>query len=364
MKKLRDSNMELLRIVAMLLVMTVHASYRALPRPDDMAVAIHPLSVFLQLSTICFTVIGVDVFVMLSGWYGIRPRVLRLGELLFQILFFGLLCLGIEYAVSGQVPPKAVTSVLILNDDNYWFVKTYLALYLLAPVLNAFVEIASRRQFEQVLIGLFGFQFVFGWVFDATTWLRAGYSLPSFVCLYLLARYMRVHRPWFTQFNLKTDLAVYLGSSAFLAVSTFTLRHFNLGGFLYFYNSPLVILGAAYLLLFFSKLSFQSRLVNWIAVSALAIYLLHSNCYLSKYYDHTILNWFLNEPRHVLVFNTAWLIICVFAVSILIDKVRIALWSPIAQLWSAKEPLPKEWTDAQDVRRNDTEADNQQAHDD
>ena len=55
-RKTRDSNMELLRIVAMLLVMMVHASYRALPRPDDVAVAEKPLSVFLQFLTISYTV--------------------------------------------------------------------------------------------------------------------------------------------------------------------------------------------------------------------------------------------------------------------------------------------------------------------
>ena len=39
---MRDSNMELLRIVAMLLVMVVHANFRALPVPGVHAIAVNP----------------------------------------------------------------------------------------------------------------------------------------------------------------------------------------------------------------------------------------------------------------------------------------------------------------------------------
>ena len=99
MKKTRDSNMELLRLVAMLLIMVVHANFRALPKPDAAMIAANPSSAFLQFLTEGFSIVGVNVFVMLSGWYGIRPRLNRFMELLFQLLFFGLLCLGVEYAV-------------------------------------------------------------------------------------------------------------------------------------------------------------------------------------------------------------------------------------------------------------------------
>lgn len=328
-RKTRDSNMELLRLVAMLLVMMVHASYRALPRPDDVAIADHPLSVFLQFLTISYSVIGVDVFVMLSGWYGIRPRGSRLAELIFQLLFFGLVCIGIEYVVLGGMPSEPLKNLFLLNPDNYWFVKVYLALYLFAPVLNAFAESATHRQFAVLLMAVFGFQAVFGWVFEATDWLRAGYSLPSFMALYLLARYMRIHQPWFTKFNRSTDFSIYIATGGFMTLAVFFLRHYNLGGFLFFYNSPIVIIEAMFFLLFFSKFRFSSKPVNWVAASALAIYLTHSNSYLAKYYDGTIFRWTAELPYLSFILCCITLIITVFCVSILLDKVRLLLWHPI-----------------------------------
>jgi hypothetical protein len=328
-KKTRDSNMELLRIVAMLLVMIVHASYRALGLPTLEMLVEDPQSGFLRLLTESFSIMAVNVFVMLSGWYGIRLRWSRLAELLFQVLFFGLVCVGIAYIATGSLPTSIAKCVLMLGEGDYWFVKTYLALYLLSPVLNAFVEHASRRQMETTLLTLFAFQWVFGWIFNATIWLNGGYSLPSFVCLYLLARYMNIHRPRFTKFGRQTDISIYIVTCAFMTVSIFLLkRYFNLGGVLYYYNSPTAILAAAYLLLFFSKLHLQSRIVNWVAISALAIYLTHSNSYLCHYYDGTIRLWCDQLALPSFLLYMVALIAVVFVGSILLDKVRLLVWRP------------------------------------
>ena len=337
MRKTRDSNMELLRLVAMLLIMVVHANFRALPKPDAAAIVACPSSAFLQFLAEGFSIVGVNVFVMLSGWYGIKPRLVRFSELIFQISFFGLLCLGIEWAVTGQIPSGAMLTVLMLDPSAYWFVKVYIALYLFAPVLNSFVEHATRQQFEWVLVAAFGFMFVFGWLFKATTWIGEGYSLPWFMCLYLLARYMRTYQPRFTQFSCSTDLCIYLGVVAFLTVAVFVLRHYNLGGVLYFYCCPLVVLGAMYLLLFFSKLSpsFEGAwggVINWLGISALSIYLTHSSNFLGKYYDGYIRQWFYGESRFTFILYAALLIIVVFFGSILLDKIRLLLWRKVLEI--------------------------------
>lgn len=336
MTKTRDSNMELLRITAMVFILMIHASYRALPFPDSAAIEAHISSSFLQILSRSTFIMGVDLFVMLSGWFGIRPRLSRLSELLFQILFFGVLCLAAAYVVTGSLPlspSQCMLTVLMLNESSYWFIKCYLGLYLFSPILNAFVEHATKRQFTWVLCALFGFQFAFGWVFEATSWIRAGYSLPSFMCLYLLARYMHVHQPRFTQLSRRTDLAIYLGIVAFVTLTAFTMRrYFNLGGVLFFYNSPTTILAATHLLLFFSKLSFKSKAVNWLAVSTLAIYLTHSSDFLACYYDGAIRQWFYNETRMTFILYAFLLITGVFFGSIFIDKLRLLVWKLLSRI--------------------------------
>ena len=104
-------------------------------------------------------------------------------------------------------------------------------------------------------------------------------------------------------------------------------QHAGRGGALYFYICPLVIVGAMHLMLFFSKFSFRSRVVNWLAISAFAAYLTQSSSFIGKpFYDEIILGWFNNEPRFQFIIYTGLLVLAVFFGSIMIDKLRILLW--------------------------------------
>ncbi|MBR6283250.1 MAG: acyltransferase family protein [Muribaculaceae bacterium] len=330
----RDSNMELLRIMAMVLVMVVHANFRALPLPGIRTIVAQPVSAWLQFLTEGLSIIAVNVFVLLSGWYGIRPKVHRFAELLFQILFFTLVGVGLSELLhpgSTVAKPDFWQRFFMLGDGHYWFVKTYMTLYILSPVLNAYVERASQRQFKWLLIAFFSFQCVFGWMWESTTWFRAGYSLSSFMGLYLLARYIHLYPSRCWQLNRWLDLTIYLAIALVLMVAMFYIKRAGgVGGKLYFYNCPLVIVSAVYFVLFFSKFSFRSRVVNWLAISAFAIYLTHSSTFLWTYYDDAIRHWFASESRGTFILYTAALMTVVFFGSILLDKVRLLLWQPFA----------------------------------
>ena len=87
-----------------------------------------------------------------------------------------------------------------------------------------------------------------------------------------------------------------------------------------------------FLLLFFSKLKFQSKMVNWLGISALAVYLTHSNTPLGQYYDLYIREWHDSLPRFPFILHAALFILAVFFGSILIDKVRVALWKMLTRI--------------------------------
>ena len=332
----RDSNMELLRIMAMILVMVVHANFRALPVPGVAQIEANPTSALLQFFTEGLSIIAVDLFVLLSGWYGIRPKAHRFSELIFQVLYFT--CIGV--VLCAIFAPSELTKTndfwtrfFMLGEGQYWFVKTYIGLYIFAPVLNAFIEKASRREFSTFLIVFFTFQFIFGWYWEATTWFKAGYSLTSFMGLYMLARYVHLYPIKLWKLNKWIDMGIYLGIALILTFAMFYIKKAGLrGGALYFYNCPLVIISALHFLLFFSKISFKSKFVNWMAISAFAIYLTHSGTFLWSFYDDNIRQWFATDTRWAFIVKAVLMMIIVFAGSILLDKVRLLLWKPINRL--------------------------------
>lgn len=140
---------------------------------------------------------------MISGWFGIHAKLKGLCSFLFQCLFFtiGLFLLNILCGYT-TFSIQNFLNCLMLTPSN-WFIKSYLFLYILSPVLNAFVETTSKIIFKHVLIAYFTILIILGWLFpESVTYISLGYSPISFIGLYLLSRYTSKYRPLYC--NLKT----------------------------------------------------------------------------------------------------------------------------------------------------------------
>ena len=330
-KKERDSNMELLRIITMLMILLLHADFFATGCPSDEDMISQPVFTFLKSGIEALTIIGVNVFVLLSGWYGIRPKRNRLMELIFQVLFFHLVGMVIALAAQKDIKLRSVVSVM----ENLWFVKAYLLLYILSPVLNAFTDNSDRYTFRNVLIVFFIMQFVYGWLppEDNMPFTR-GYSTISFIGLYLFARYVRLYQPFYALWSLNTYLFIFLFLS-FVITGLFCLRLLgfipllSLLGDMYSYTSPLVILSSLSFLLFFSKLSFKSMFVNNVAKSCFAVYLFHVNKYVWPYFVSIMHTIYQTKPYlSYLIYSTIGCFL-IYVIAILLDKMRIYIYKCI-----------------------------------
>ena len=68
-----------------------------------------------------------------------------------------------------------------------------MGLYLFAPVINSFIENASKKQVQIFLISFYLFQTVYAWISpNGAAFFQTGYSSISFIGLYMLARYIRL----------------------------------------------------------------------------------------------------------------------------------------------------------------------------
>lgn len=185
----RQTNVELLRILAMLMVMIGHANFWSQGTISSGEMQMD----FVGGATRCFleawTVVAVDIFVMISGWFGIRASWRGLSSFLFQcgFFFFGTASVMILLGQATLSP-----GLLLGCVTGSWFVLSYTALYILSPVLNAFIRTASRRQMEWVLVLFFIFQTAYG-TWDTVPYINGGYSVFSFIGLYLLSSYLKTY---------------------------------------------------------------------------------------------------------------------------------------------------------------------------
>ena len=330
-KKERQSNMELLRLLSMLFVLVLHADYLSLGDPTAEELSRSPVAMAVRVGIEQAAIVCVNVFVLISGWFGIRPAWRGFLNLMYQLLFCGVLVL-LFFLCSGRPVPGILISESLYVGLSWWFALAYIGLYVLAPLLNAFVESVTRRQLRNFLIAFFVWEFFYGWVKNVSGF-NNGYSVLSFIGLYLLARYVRMY---LGNWSGKRG-CVYAGGyavstlvSAWLSLGALALGKPSIVARFTAYNSPFVIFGSLCLLLLFSRLDFRSKAVNWLAVSCFSIYLYHCHPLVLPHFT----SFFSGLYER---FGGAWYLLlapcCLLAVGmacILADRLRLLTWN---RLW-------------------------------
>jgi len=340
MVKLRDSNFELLRIIAILSVMVLHANFFALEGPSAEVIIASPADSLLRIiiQTIC--IVAVDVFVLISGWYGIRPSKRGFLNLIFQTLFYCIVIYAITIGFGVTTLSVHGFKELILGTSSNWFIKAYVLLYILAPVLNKYVENAPKDEFKRLLIAFFVFQSVYGWMFPfSTEYIQGGYNPLSFIGLYMLARYIRIYHPQWTRLPIKFDILLICAVTAIVTVACITppylsekeLSNVTIYGYNFLtYVSPTTILMALFIVIVCSKIHINSKTVNKLASSSFAVYLVFVNPNILTPYGEYFKD--LHEQYQGLLY---WF--CVFGIVLLLylvvavfDTVRSVIWKRIS----------------------------------
>jgi len=327
--KARLSNLELLRLIAMFEVLIVHSDFGALGFPTQTELTTTTAYCVIRTIVEMLAVVSVNVFVLISGWFGITFRWRGLCNLLFQCGFF---FFGIYFTLAalGYLSLSNWTSEFykcLMLSNNAWFVKCYIGLFIFAPVLNAFVEKANRKDFKSFLICFFLFQSLYGWFSNGAQFIEQGYSVFSFMGLYLLARYLRIYKPKFIQSSASKDFVIYTIlslTSAVLFIELLYIDKPSLYLILISYTCPLVIAAAVYLLIGFTKLPFTSKAVNKVAASCFAVYLFHFNIF-----PTFMRGWIQGLGQRSEYLNIVLLLLGFFAAAILIDQIRLLIWNKL-----------------------------------
>lgn len=340
--------MELLRITAMLLVMTDHAGFMALGVPTTQQTNFAPVLSLLTFSDMSVSIVCVNVFVILSGWFGIRLHWEKLYGMIFQVMFFSIGVFIVMFAInhSDFFNLKNLSTLFMLNNNDYWFIKSYILLFLLTPFLNHYIDNCPQKTLRTFLIAFYSFQTIYAWasIYGAGDFV-GGYSALSFVGLYTLTRYLRLYceKGKFRHLKSQHFFGIFFGIAILQCLVAFAVTNmgFSIAGRLFTYTNPLVIIQAAALVWGFGRIKpFYNKTINWIASSCLAVYLLHANeLLLRTYYAKTITNFYNKNTIVVAIIYTATFILLVFSVSILIDKIRKRLWDATTRTFSRQKPI-------------------------
>ena len=280
--KERNSNIELLRIISMLMVLVLHC-LSATGALEYISGA--QFYIYWGMEAAC--IIAVNVFVLISGYFMIESsfkahKVLKIGG---EVWIYSVIFSVVDLCASGQGWSGSYLLKMLfpLLTKRYWFVNSYLMIYLLSPFLNKLIHSLSKKKFQILLfylILLFSVRVTFlpsRWSQD----LSSGMGVLWFGVLYCIAAWIRLYykpdREW------KKWLYTYLGIMVFLVVSKRAMGYVGIGSEfsakLYNYSSAFVLAEALALFLFFLNCkSFTGKMgiwINSIARHSFSVYIIH-----------------------------------------------------------------------------------------
>lgn len=216
--KKRMVNIEVLRLLAMMMVVSLHY----LAKGELLEKLTGPLSAKGHLAWLLesFSIAAVDVYVLISGYFlvetGFRCR--RVISLVLQVMFYTCL-LPVVLILTGILPVGEITFYNILqcifptNMLHYWFVSAYVLMFLFTPVLNAAVHGMKKRQLQTAIVILLIMESLSKTVIPVRLELdNLGYDAYWFMVVYLIAAYIRLYGIPFLEKKGGRAAACYIGA--------------------------------------------------------------------------------------------------------------------------------------------------------
>lgn len=289
-KATRDSQFELLRILAMLMIVASHVTQHSLA--GDFSLLVQPMGVNTAATYLMGTYgqLGVCLFVIISSWFlcgksGIRAeKIVRLyaQTMLCSVAIFAFVKIGGFEPVGRKELAKAL---LTPAWGGYWFIRTYLLFYIIVPFLQQYVQGADERTHGRLALILVAaiptlhFFFPTGGEFG---------NVGDFVCIFVAVSYLKRREGNFLERHCG---AVFAGLLALMQVSLFAV-HFLCGKceigtelekriLLHIYGTHHIFLMTLAMSLFYVFKRYvrvgRSRLINAIAGTTFGVYIFHEN---------------------------------------------------------------------------------------
>lgn len=315
----RDSNFELLRLLAMFGIIVHHLVIKGASTCGYVETYDYDRDGSMGLLLNSLVVGGVNCFVLITGWFGVHKPMTGLIKVLMETMFFGLISYLILIIIGGDS-----FSFGHLKDSMdfrlNWFVVSYIMLLLICPILERSLKGIDYSEFKKWMVLLMIFNLVF--VFYMNRLNDNGYNVVHFVFLYYIARFLRESKgqqakwysimerySWFLYLIMVVALA-----AGFLFLNEY--RHAPKSIRWFGYNNPILLLASISFFISIAKINIRSKVINLLATGVFGVFILHTTKYL--------ILW-RNEFAHDVYLNFGYVGIVLLSLCILLVCLLISI---------------------------------------
>ena len=295
--KKRKSNIELLRIVAMIMIIFSHlAIYGVIDVPVSNSYMIWVKgSHFNQFLLAIYTAggdVGVGVFFIITGYFltdkysdSLKSIKAIVGKVFFYTIFScAFACIG-KWCLGYSIKYSEIIAILLLpiSSNKWWFITSYIVLLLMTPSLNKYFQSVNIKTKSIHICLLWFFWIIGGKILGAEY-----FSITKAIWFYLIGGSIK---EWKLKENSNYLIILFWGNIFMYAICTYVIGYSiagnlfgnYIGDFAKLCRSSLFAPTAAIVMfIIFKNLNITNEIVNKIAKNCLGIYLFHESPVLRK----------------------------------------------------------------------------------
>ncbi|MCR4705042.1 MAG: acyltransferase [Lachnospiraceae bacterium] len=358
--KERKANFELLRIIAMLMIISLHYLDKGGVLCDAAKGPATPVD-FLAWGIEALCVSSVNVYVLISAYFladaDYKPR--RAVKVWAQTFFYSAGIFALMYGAGALTAKESdlyhmLTCLLPITEEHYWFVTAYILMILFAPLMNETLKKLAKETYQRGLLFLFLILSLAPTVLPVKLPTdRGGYDVIWFLFLYLLGVYIRIHGLAISYGRVRERneamrplryraicFILYLLVSAAIFISMWFVSGVHtltgkLGDFItrqYHYNSALCLAASVLLFLVFENLELSDEKIGqgicFLSAGSFGVYLIHEHTTLRYLWPQ----WFgVEKMAHTPLFAVHLLgtAVVIYLICALIDYVRRKLFESL-----------------------------------
>lgn len=323
-RKERNSSLELLRIIAIILIFWMHGAS---------SYSNNQLSAWLCIVIETIGNIGVTLFILISGYFSIKLNPEKMLQLEIMLLFYCWTGLAFRF-IWGEAQlfeGSQILSYIFPVIGRYsWYFTCYFALAFLSPFLNGMLEKIEKKTFENMLItmivlfsGVTTFCF-----FDITQ--DGGKGIVNMILIYFIGRYIRMYKDdvaykkteIFGIYIIITVCCIMLNAGIYIVTGSVQNRFAR-------DNSLFTIAEAVCIFMIFKSVHFKNNFINKLATHVPAVFIMEWTLRgVITHYMFDYLAWRENNWHEIILLAIAVLL---FVIGTCVDTIRIKIFGTLEE---------------------------------
>ena len=327
--KERNSRVELLRIISILMIIMSHYSIHSGIITSNLPLGFNRL----LLESISLGSIGVIIFVLINGYYSIKKEnpfsLKKLLNLYLQIWFYSF-SIYIVFIILGFEKfnvKMLIMNILPFSFKTYWFASVFILLYIFSPFINKFINSMNKKEHARfIVLSLLIFSVL------KTLTFQEMYcnELIQFILFYCIGSYIGKYEKEI-KINKNQTILILISTLMLAFLSIFILDVIGMNYKLFSEHSRYflsrtsflsIIIAVSIFYLFLKKNPFFNIYINKISTCVFAIYLISDNSYVRSILWTDILNVQSYSSSFFILFHLLFSIIIIFFVCIMIEFFR------------------------------------------